>query len=250
MLSRNASPEPLPPRLRHQLDTLVQAYNEGRGPVEQEAVRRTAAGLPTTPLQIRAFADGCYPTEIWSYLHSLGYERLYQQDLERGVAVCTGPAAGSPRTVDGRGRSDGPGRTATAMTLVRDFLFIVASLVGVMIFLASRTPVERESMRPVTPLVQAAPPTVPRPAADSRCRQALVSDTTAWCETALTGVRPPDPRPGPVGGEPACGGRLEARSATVRLALDALLAQGAGETYAPSEARRRCAVAAESAVPR
>lgn len=252
MLSRSPPPVPLPPHLRQRLASLIQAYDQGLGPVEREARERQAANAPMTALQIRSVADARYPADVRGFLDTLGYQALYRDDLERALAVraASAPAAAAPDAGAGA-RPDRPRRrSALAANLLRLAVLAMAVAAGGLILQFSLPKLRAEPASPgaARPTSASATPASVPPPEDSPCRQALRTDASAWCESALTGTRARGPTAAAT--REACGSPLAANSDTVRLALNGLLDDGVTETYGPAEARQRCAAAAMLAVPR
>ena len=248
MPSCNESFALLPTDLRNQLNSLVEVYERGPGPVEQEVQRRTAAALPTSPVQIRAYAEVCYPSRIRELLDGLGYSRLYQDDLDRALAATpapTGGPAGSRTVVIPIARR--PGNSGEVIWLwARRLVFLLAALAGAAIVMLVM-PKLHDDPRPSNPK----DPLVHQPMAapvsqETPCRQALRNNAVAWCERALTGSPMAEPLPETQSGP--CGDKLEANSETVRSALNGILDDETTYTYTPDQARSRCAAAAKLAV--
>lgn len=241
---------PLAPDLRRPLNALVHAYEQGRGPVEQEALKRLAAGLPMTALQVTAFAEELYPAEIRTFLDGLGYQALYRRDLDLGLAVGTGGAAdlarAKPSATVAAVRPD-PGTSGSAIGLRLAVLALALAGSGLILTLAlpkMQQAQESPHRRPAQ-VASATPAPEPQP---SVCLQSLRTAATAWCQRALTGEATPGPTPPAQRG--SCGDTLSVNGETVRLALDRILADGAAYTYGAAEARERCVAAAKRAAPR
>ncbi|AQR62190.1 hypothetical protein BZG35_11455 [Brevundimonas sp. LM2] len=240
---------PLP--LRQSLTALIEAYDQGLGPVEREARARRAADAPMTDREIAAFADTRYPAEVRAFLSAHGQQALMREDLARALVVSAPVAARSavsgPAPVVDRERSERrAARTAKGLRLA---VLALAVAAGGLILHVGLPKIQAESASPkpvpttVEPAVAVTPPV--RPPEDSPCRQALRTNAAAWCEGALTGTRAAS------AAAATCGDRLGTNSDTVRRALNGLLDdQGEGGRYDPAEARARCAAAAESVVPR
>lgn len=247
--SRNEFPVSLSLGFRQQLAALVQAHDEGCGPVEREAVRQLTTGLPMTAVQIRSFAEDCYPIEIREFLESRGYQALYHRDLDRALAIGTenagsptirgGAATAEPRRRDRRKRWLGIG-----LGLV---VLLAASLAGGLILMTAMSKLQRESLGPERPSATVVPPPSVRSSPPSPCVQSMRDSATTWCENALTGrvVGDPAPKPGLAG----CGDRLRVNGDAVRLALDRLFEEQATYTYSYDQVRERCVAAAKLAAP-
>ncbi|WP_349311542.1 hypothetical protein [Brevundimonas subvibrioides] len=203
-----------------------------------------------TALQIRSVADARYPADVRGFLDTLGYQALYRDDLERALAVgaATPPAAAAP-DAGASARPDRPRRRgALAANLLRLAVLAMAVAAGGLILQFSLPKLRAEPASPGAVRPASATPALVPPPEDSPCRQALRTDASAWCESALTGTRAQGPTAAAT--REACGSPLAANSDTVRLALNGLLDDGVTETYGPAEARQRCATAAALAVPR
>lgn len=247
--SQNELLVPLASDLRHSLNALVQAYEQGRGPVEQEALGRSAAGRPMTALQVTAFAEARYPAEIRTFLEGLGYQALYRRDLERGLALATGGSADRSPAAAAAARSD---RGAAGWAVALRLAVLGLAVAGGALILVKALPKIQEGQeaqeRPRrAPAAVASVPLAQEPEA-SACLQSLRNAATAWCQRALTGVAAPEATL-PTEAAP-CGDTLSANSETVRLALDRILADGVAYTFGPAEARVRCAAASRRAAPR
>lgn len=234
--------------LRNQLASLVEAYKKGIGPVEQEVQRRKAAGQQTSSAQIQAHAEVCYPSRVRELLDGLGYGRLYQDDLDRALAVRTAPAGGPSGSGTAAIRSARrPGNRGERVWIWLKFVvFVLATLAGVAIVLVSAPKLgdDQRPSSPPEPVIQE-PAAAPAPE-ETACLQRLRNNAVVWCEGALTGSPTRQPLPETQSG--TCGDRLEANSATVRSALNAILDDEAAYTYTPDEVRARCAAAAKLAV--
>lgn len=247
MPSCNESFALLPSDLRNQLNSLVEAYERGIGPVEQEVQRRNAAALPTSPVQIQAYAEECYPSRIRELLDGLGYSRLYQDDLDRALAATPAPTGG-PGGADSVAISSArrSGNLGDVIWLwARVLVFVFATLAGAAIVMLVMPKLE-DDQHPsnASRAVVQEPMAAPAPQ-ENRCLQALRNNAVAWCQRALTG----SPMDGPPETQSdTCGDTLEANSETVRSALNGILDDDAAYTYTPDQARARCAAAANLAV--
>lgn len=239
----------LSPRLRQQLAALIQAYDQGCGPVEHQALQRLTANLPMTPLQIRSYAEACYPAEIRSFLDALGYQILYRGDLERALArgATAAPLPSNPGVVATAGPGRADKRKARSKAGPRVVVLAMAVLVIGFILDAVLPRIERGHDLQDGRTTQMVPPPA-RPAKESLCLQSLRAGAASWCESALTGA-PARDRISQADME-TCGDRLRANSDTVRIALNRVLDDEATYTFTPSEARERCEAAATLAVPR
>jgi hypothetical protein len=243
------------PQLRQSLAALIQAFDQGLGPVERQARARRAAGAPMTDGEIAAFAEIHYPIEVRQFLHAHGQQALLREDLARALALNAPVASAPPAAVAGAtsdpGRKDR--RAALAAKALRLAVLALGVAAGGLILQVGLPKIRAEGAppRPV-PTVVVVPEPLPPPPEDTPCRQALRTGAGAWCESALTGTPAPGtPAPGPTAGttSEACGDSLAANSDTVRLALNGLLDDGVIGTYERSDASGRCAAAAKLAVP-
>lgn len=245
----------LPPPLRQSLAALIEAYDQGLGPVEREARARRAADAPMTDREIATVAEIHYPEAVRTFLAAHGQQALMREDLARALVVsdrAVSPASG-PKSLAGARAGRSARRAALAAKTLRLLVLTLAVAAGGLILHVGLPKIRAERMSPnpapttvETPVaVEATPPV--RPPQNSPCRQALRTDAAAWCESALTGTRAADPtaetQPG------GCGDPLTTNSDTVRLALNGLLDDGVMGTYRPSDARKRCGAAAQIAVP-
>ena len=239
---------PLAPHLRQQLAVVVQAYERGSGPVEQEVLRRKAAGLPNTPVQIGAYAERCYPSDVRALLDRMGAGRLYRDDIGRALAFTTDAVNRTSvteiATPAEAHRQKASVRGSTGW--LRSVLFVLAALAGAGIVVVALPKLEREQRPSSLPKSNIQTPAAAPAPEESMCIQRLRNNAIAWCESALTGSPAhdnlPEAKPG------ACGDQLRANGETVRSALNGVLDDGATYTYAPGEARERCAAAARLAV--
>lgn len=253
LLSCNELRIPLSLPLRQSLAALIEAHDQGLGPVEREARARRTAGAPMTDREIAALAETHYPAEVRTFLYAHGQQALMREDLARAL-VASGPVAAPPSgTVAGREAKARPGRSARRRALaakaLRLAVLAAAVAAGGLILHVGLPKIRAEPARPAAAPVPktVTTPAPVRPPEDSPCRQALRADAAAWCEGALTGTRA---RGATADATPeGCGDPLEANSDTIRRALNGLLDDGVMGTYRPSDARERCAAAAEQAVP-
>lgn len=242
---------------------LLVAHGPEQGPVEKEVERRLDAGLPMTALQLTAYAEAAYPVEVRAFLNSLGYQRLYEEDLARAVErqsavpatsiqdqaakafVTTETAPDSPRPRIERRRSGGVVPIVTVAVAIA-----IAGSVAVLVSL----PRPRADLLVPTPQakVQAkaqAPQASPEHSVEAlRCRQALRDTALAWCVTALTG-EDRQPASGDQGFErTACGDPIAIKAETLRRALDGIMDDDALYSYAAADAARRCQTAASGVI--
>ena len=245
--SCNEYPVSLSHDFRQQLAALVQAHDQGCGPVEREAVRRLTLGLPMTALQIRAFTEKSYPAEIRSFLDARGYHALYERDFDRALAASTGGARSSARKAVTEEPSRKDGRTNRSGVVLRVAVLATALAASGLILKAALPSSQRDADDPVRSPAGVVAPASTRAAPASPCLQSLRNDAIAWCEKALTGspIRGADPE----AERAECGDRLKVNSDTVRIALNRILEDNATYTYRYDEARERCAAAATLAAP-
>lgn len=239
----------LSPTSRQTLARLVQAHDDGCGPVEKEAVQRLASGLPMTALQIRAFAETAYPADIRAFLEANGYQALYRRDLDRALALGAKGAPSKPAaTARSKAAPPRKGGRFRWLGAVLRLLLLAAALLAAWLILTTVLPRlqrEAEAPRPRAEALAAAPAPAPPPTTPpSPCVQALRDGAAAWCESALTGSSARAP-----GGRSECGDRLKVNSDTVRLALDQIFRDAATYTYGYAEVPARCAAAAKLAAP-
>lgn len=202
-----------------------------------------------TDREIAAVAEIHYPVEVRDFLEAHGQQALMHEDLARALAL-SAPAPFLP-SCGGAVAKASPGRSrrraAPAAKALRLAVLALGVAAGALILHVGLPKIRAEPTRPApAPTAVEAPPPV-RPPEESLCRRTLRNDAAAWCEGALIGRRWPGPMAEPTSG--ACGDPLKANSDTVRRALNGLLDDEAIGSYGPSEARERCAAAADLAVP-
>ena len=190
MPSHTEARPPLSLSLRQQLAGLVHAFDRGPGPVEYEARQRLAEGYPMTSLQVRSFAEECYPAEVRNFLDALQYQSLCEGDIKRALAVGRDLERGASRraavATTGRGRSSK--LRASSVSSARLAIFAMAVLLGAALLPSTLPKIRRADDLPEPPAMDPKEYPQGRPAGESMCLKMLRDSAVIWCESALTGT--------------------------------------------------------------
>jgi len=235
---------------RQRLRRIIDAFANGAGPVEEEALRRLGLAEASPDDDFEDFAYSIYPADVRELLNHMGYERLYLEDIARAGALYdsfTGSIGKRLKPAPTGARGPTPAQVAS-------LLLAVAILGGVLWFLAKGSDSGR---RDDTVRARAGPAAtearlVDRHPEHLECRSRTRAQAVAWCTSAFGGA--PSTRIGgpfqPKPADSACGDPLIINNKTVRIAQDELFDRGQASTFAVSDVPAFCAAAAEVALPR
>jgi len=235
---------------RERLRRIVEAFANGAGPVEEEALRRLGLTEASPGDDFEDFARSVYPADVRELLNHMGYERLYLEDIARARALYnsfTGSTGKRLKPAQTGAKGQAPAQVAL-------LLLAFAILGGIIWYLAQGAySHQADSLA----RARAAPATtearlVKRNPEHLECRSRTRAQAVVWCANAFGGA-PLGKLGGPFQPKPAdstCGDPLIINNKTVRIAQDELFDRGQASTYAVSDVPAFCMAAAEVALPR